>query len=582
LSGSSPLPRRRRSTWLVPVGIGVLALFLRVWAPGPVTQTVDERLWMIRSYVFGSAVVHHHFAHASAWGAVPDVDRPTMPGVTTMWAGTIGRWITGWGHSLGLNQNPLHPVPGSRQVLRASRFVVALWCSVALVVFVWLAQRLVGRRAAWIAGALLAVEPWFAGISDVLHTDAMVAMFGAVSILALAVALQPAAASTGTAAEPPPSRWRRLRRPGLDLDLPAVVLSGVFGGLALLTKLNAAALLGPALVIVVLADLWRRARSRSWSWGLLGRAAAVGLVWVALAAIVFFALYPAMWIAPLREISHMRASLDQLSGHHSQFYFGRNIEDAGAGFYPVALWYRLSPWLLVGSVLALVALVVRPIGRAATSRRRFAWVPEVPLWTLLVIVPYAVAITRTAKKIDRYAIPLIPFLALAVGTLVAGVVVLVERRVDRPSTRRWLAAAAIAVTAGLALGTASQAPYALSYVDPLVGGQRAAERDILLGWGEGTSALGHVIAVRERGRCDEVRIADSEQLYASLPCGHLVVPDGDTLDDVDYVILHVSLLQRDYQPGLTAAVREQGTLVARTRIDGVTYEELWHIPHPAE
>jgi 4-amino-4-deoxy-L-arabinose transferase-like glycosyltransferase len=228
-----------------------------------------------------------------------------------------------------------------------------------------------------------------------------------------------------------------------------------------------------------------------------------------------------------------------------------------------------------------VALVVRPIGRAATSGRRFAWVPEIPLWTLLVIVPYLVIITTTPKKIDRYALPLIPFLALAVGTLVAAVVVLVERRVDRPSTRRWLAAAAIAVTAGLALGTASQAPYALSYVDPLAGGQRAAERDILLGWGEGTSALGHVIAVRERGRCDEVRIADSEQLYASLPCGHLVVPDGDTLHDVDYVVLHVSLLQRNYQPDLTAMVRQKGTLVARTRIDGVTYEELWHIPHPA-
>jgi 4-amino-4-deoxy-L-arabinose transferase-like glycosyltransferase len=409
----------------------------------------------------------------------------------------------------------------------------------------------------------------------------MVAMFGAVSIVALAVALQPAAASPGPDGEPPPGRWRRVRRPGLDVDVPAVILSAGFGGLALLTKLNAAALLGPALVIVVLADLWRRARSRSWTWGLLGRAAVVGLVWVALATIVFVALFPAMWVSPFSQISHMRAALDQLGGHHAQYYFGRTLEDPGPGFYAVALWYRLSPWLLVGSALALVALVVRPIGRAATSGRRFAWVPEIPLWTLLVIVPYLVIITTTPKKIDRYALPLIPFLALAVGTLVAAVVVLVERRVDRPSTRRWLAAAAIAVTAGLALGTASQAPYALSYVDPLAGGQRAAERDILLGWGEGTSALGHVIAVRERGRCDEVRIADSEQLYASLPCGHLVVPDGDTLHDVDYVVLHVSLLQRNYQPDLTAMVRQKGTLVARTRIDGVTYEELWHIPHPA-
>jgi 4-amino-4-deoxy-L-arabinose transferase-like glycosyltransferase len=551
-----------------------------VWAPGPVTQTVDERLWMIRSYVFGSALVHHHLAKVTAGGGVGDVTRPTMPGVTTMWAGTMGRWLVKWGHSLGLNQNPLHPVPGSREVLRASRAVVALWCSLALVVFVWLAQRLVGRRAAWIAGVLLAVEPWLVGMSFVLHTDAMVAMFGAVSVVALAVGLQPVTAES-TADAGRPTGWHRVRRPAVDVDVFPVVLSAVFGGLALLTKLNAAALLGPALVIVVLADLWRRARSGSSSRGLLRRAALVGLGWLLLALAVFVALWPAMWVAPLVQISHMRTSLHQLGGHHSQYYFGRNIEDAGPGFYPVSLWYRLSPWLLVGSVLALVAMVLRPVGRAVTSRRRFAWVPEVPLWTLLVIVPYLVTVTATAKKIDRYALPLLPFLALAVGTLVAGVVVLVERRVDRSSTRRWLAAAAIVVTGALALGTASQAPYALSYVDPLVGGQRAAERDILLGWGEGTSELGHVIAVRERGRCDEVRIADAEQLYASLPCGALVVPDGDTLEDVDYVILHVSLLQRNYQPDLTAMVRERGTLVARTRIDGVTYEELWHIPHPA-
>jgi hypothetical protein len=191
------------------------------------------------------------------------------------------------------------------------------------------------------------------------------------------------------------------------------------------------------------------------------------------------------------------------------------------------------------------------------------------------------AITTTPKKIDRYALPLLPFLALAVGVLVAALTVWFERRVDRPSTRRWLAATGIVVTGLLAVGTAAQAPYAVSYVDPLVGGQRAAERDILLGWGEGTSALGHLIAVRERGRCDQIRVADAEQLYASVPCGRLVYPDGDTLEDVDYVILHIGLVQRQYRPDLTAAVRRKGTLVGRTMIGGVPYEELWHIPHTA-
>ena len=424
--------RRRgatRATVAVPLLIGALALFLRVWAPGPTTQTTDERVWMIRSRVFNVAITHHDFDHATAWGAVPNLTDPTMPGVTTMWAGMLGRNLARWGHEVGFNALPTTTSDGSPEVLRAGRAVVSVACSLALVVLVWLAARLVGRRAAWTAGVLIAVEPWLVGNSGVLHTDAMVTMFGAVSLLAMAAALAPTdpPAPVATATDRPA---RQVRRPALDVDIFLFVLSWGFGALALLTKLNAFALLGPGLVIVVLADAWQRGRAGTDRPSrLLGRALALGALWSFLAAVVFVALWPAMWVSPLAQISHMRAALHQLDGYHTQFFRGQADDDPGRLFYPFVLWFRLSPWLLICSVATFVALAARPFARLAHRDRLAERLPAIPGWILLVTVPYLMAIYAAEKKLDRYILPALPFLAIISGVGVAALVDAVSDRV---------------------------------------------------------------------------------------------------------------------------------------------------------
>ena len=155
---------------------------------------------------FHTAVVDGNFARATTANVkTVGSSNPTVPGVTTMWAGTLGYTSVSVAHAVGLADAP-KTFAGS--VLRASRFFVALWCSIALGLFVAVAALLVGRRASLVAGVLLATEPFLVGHSDVLHTDALVAMFGALSAVSLLAGLR-----ARRPVAQPEIRWTRSRHP---------------------------------------------------------------------------------------------------------------------------------------------------------------------------------------------------------------------------------------------------------------------------------------------------------------------------------------------------------------------------------
>ena len=134
--------------------------------------------------------------------------------------------------------------------------------------------------------------------------------------------------------------------------------------------------------------------------------------------------------------------------------------------------FRLSPWLLVGSVVAAAGAVVAIVRRVLWSTRSSLPVSVLAV-LLLAPVPYLVVITLAGQKYDRYALPLFPFLALLVGV---GLSLVLRHVPARVRTARSLVPAGLVVTALLAIATLVQAPYAISYADPLVGGRsRPAE-----------------------------------------------------------------------------------------------------------
>ena len=529
--------------WRIAAVIGLLAFAVRVWAPGPVTQTVDEFAWWISADGFHTAVADWDLGNASNSSRL----RPeyTQPGVTTMWAGTIGFEVVTAGEALGVLDPPATAHQDRARVLRAGRAAVSLWCALALVALIAVAAELIGRRAAVVAGVLLAAEPFLVGHSHVLHTDAMVTMFGALAIVSLAAACRDRAS---------------------PVDRKLLAVAGAAAGLAALTKLNAFPLvLGGAAVVLAVQTDWRRMGLAA----SLRRSALTGLAFVGVAAVAFFVVWPALWVDPWSQLERLPRSLDQLGRENFTFFRARVTEEPGPLYYPYALALRLSPWLLVAGAASVVASVVH-LARRARSDDPTPWpAPPVLVLLLLAPLPYAVLIALTGQKYDRYALPVVPFLALltGVGTVVAA---------DRWS-HRLLVPAGLAAAVAMFAVTVTIQPYAISFANPLLGGQKRARNLILLGWGEGQEVLGAAIARREE-RCDDVRIFTDQVVadFIALPCGK--VASDTTTRPGDYVIRYISDVQRNPDDPIERAAMRRGELVEKVDIAGVTYAELWQFP----
>ena len=545
------------------MGLLLLAVGLRLWMPGPVDITSDEPRWLTRSELFTHSLEHQNVSDPHPWGA-----GFTMPGVTTLWAGTAGRIGTRIGHRLGLN-GPITAQPDdSAALLRWSRAMVALFVSLGLVVSTWVATRVVGRFAAFTFGVLLAVEPWFVGHGFVLHTDAMVTTFGFLSVLAMVAACKPTV-------DEAPGRRARWRRRGID---PVMVgVSSVAGALAVLTKLNGLAFVlpGVALVLGWYALLRVAGPGSGERWSVVRLYLGIGLSWLIGAVVVAFVMWPALWFQPAKSLRYLWDSLSGSQAPSTQFFLGHIVQHPGVAFYPVTFVFRLSPWLLIGAFAVVVTGLVTLFAKLTGRRTWLARLPEQPWIVVVAAVPYTVSIMFYGRHYDRYAMPLLPVVALCVAVLVAWCAAALGRWWATRHEFRLVPALAVLVVVALSAYVASEAPYEISYVDPMLGGQTTAQHVMLLGWGEGGSHLGRVIADREAGRCNQVRVAG---LYSGLqvPCG--VHSDYVGLRRGDYFAVALYNAQR----GTTAAQIGKSfglrfRKVAATTIHGVDYFVLYEV-----
>ena len=153
-------------------------------------ETIDETLWTRRVQVFSDVLTNFEPSKASVTGA-PNLfggTLATMPGVPTMWLGSIGRLVWGIGRSLGVIEGN-ETFYESRSGLALGQTSVAV-ATVALIgLIVWLVQRWGAPRAGLVAGLLLATEPFWVAHGSVLHTDELTVLFGLSGLLALGLVL---------------------------------------------------------------------------------------------------------------------------------------------------------------------------------------------------------------------------------------------------------------------------------------------------------------------------------------------------------------------------------------------------------
>ena len=266
------------------------------------------------------------------------------------------------------------------------------------------------------------------------------------------------------------------------------------------------------------------------------------------AVVTVVVLYPALWVAPMGEARSLRRSIDLGATGHITFYRGRVVQTPGVTFYPVALSLRMTPWFLAATAVACLAVWRRSTRALAAA-------------VACMGVPTLVLLSLADKQLDRYGLPVLVTLALAVGLAARGAAEWVEER--RPERRPLVAAVAAAAFVLVAGHSLVVAPWGLAYYDPALGGGPRAVNNVLVGWSEGVEQAGAVIAERERGHCADVTVSGPwiPQAYS---CGRL-----SGVPDATYAILYINIVQR--MPGQRAKAAQGRTLVATIEERGIPY-----------
>jgi hypothetical protein len=526
--------KRARLFWYGLAVVFLLALIPRVVYP--VSRPLE---WYERSVRFWDALLA---------GDLAGTYQRYHPGVTTMWIAGLGLRVYAAAH--GWSGDDLLDPPGSSVDYRpypVGAGVAALGVTIALCIGMAyvLLVRLWGWRVGIVGGCLLALDPFYLEESKVLHIDAMLATLMLVSVLFLLTYLQ---------------RKRRM----------TLVLSGVFAGLAFLTKSPAGVLIPLSALVVT----YRHLADVRVSWpGRIGKAARALVIWGAAAACVFVLLWPAMWVMPGQALSKMvqRVEFHMETVHRNpNFFAGRVItEDPGPLFYLATLGWKTTAITLLSFLLAAGFLV----------RRARRWRENVSVWGMLAYAcGFTAAMMLAARKELRYLIPVFP----ALDVLAAwGLVQAASAVGNLGRLRKWAWVPTAVVVASLtfqAVAVLRLHPYYGTHHNLLLGGSRVAQRVLPLGdQGEGADLAARFLNSYPGA---ERRLAGVhrrlEELSERIFVGR---SDGIELPEADYYVFTINSIQRrnrvEYWGEAWEACREKEPLWTIS-FDGVPY--VWVYP----
>lgn len=491
------LQRQRPFTLWQPTLLAVFLFFMallpRLMALGEYI-TPDELNWVQRSVIFHQALARGQWAETLTTG---------HPGVLTTWLGALGlqiqlwlrpsdstvyEWIT---HLAWLAPENTAAFPQLATFLSAGRMAVAVANSLGLVVIFWLARRLVDFRLAVGFAYLLALDPFVAGLSGLLHVDGLMMTFTTISLLALALVF----------ADGENGDWR----------LTAV--SGAAAGCAILTKSAALTLLPfVGLAFGVGLVVWR---SR---WQKLVR---LGLVWLVAMVGIQFLLLPALWSSPVGTYQTIIGTIF----HETEevlpraFFLGTYSQAHNAVFYPVALLYRLNPLVFVGLLLCGWFGLRRklPVG---WWQRPYLWLSI--SWPIFFIVVLSLA----TKKYDRYLLPTLPLLFL-LGVLGWGLLLR-----QRPSWTRNVTIGGMMVAL---IYVATAVPYLLNAYNPILAWVLPTEKVMPMGWGEAVSASAKWLA-EQPGSGEKTAVVGIAPAFAPFFPGKTLLSDGNNWQQADFVV----------------------------------------------
>jgi len=534
---------RARWEWPLLIVVLGLSLVLRLQALDLFLSS-DETKWLCRGINFHTAL---------AQGDLKGTYQAEHPGVVTLWISALavplsqaGEWVdlcaqTG-GRGLTSIEDHAMLARLPSLIFRARRLLaVVTW--LGLIGIWWLSRRLFDERTALLGAIFIGLDPFYLALSRVLHLDALLTTFMCLSVLSLLVYLQG-------------SHQRRY-----------LALSAVTGGLAMANK-SPALFLAPWTGLVLLAFAWPRTErhTREGLW----KALKDTVLWSVVAVSVVALIWPTLWVQPLAALSRVLGqALEYAREPHSRsnFFWGAIRPDPGPAFYPVVWAFRTPPWVMLGLLLALLGW---------RSRKKHPFPHSTVQSVVLVLggfaLLYTAFMTLGAKKGDRYLLPIFPFVDLLAASGWAAL------SIGHYTTRNIQLATLltlILLVAQFAVLWPSR-PYYFSYYNPLLGGARAAQRILEVGWGEGMERAAHYLNQKPEADQFHVNVTDVPQ-FAPFFRGHTSGISDLDLAESDYYVFYINSLQRFQEPEVLGRFYHQVEPEKIIRVQGTDY--VWIYPN---
>jgi hypothetical protein len=341
--------------------------------------TTDTWKWKSRSYDFGSGVFGLDFQKTL---------QKYHPGVTLMWTGATGIKIYNVSYSL-LNGTdpPDNNISTVFELDFVQKLLMVLVISVGLAFVFYPIKNIFGLTSAFLAVIAISFEPYYIALTRVFHLEGLLSIFMLVSVVWLYWFID-------------------------DGGHKKLLVSAVFGGLAVLTKTTALFLIPFTILMLTVASLTKEGVAEGVVEVLSCRLRLLlslkniftrFFLWAVAFSIIVFSLWPALWVDPqgVYKAIYKGVAVVGIEREHIQYYFGKLVEDPGPAFYPVVFLYKSSPWLLIG-IVGLVFIA----GRISAKKKQFV------LFLLIYSLLYLLMLSVPTKKLDRYIVP--PLVSFAV------------------------------------------------------------------------------------------------------------------------------------------------------------------------
>ncbi len=547
---------------VIPVAVFLLALLPRILDLG-VFMTADED---------DQIMFANHFLKSALRGDFSGVLILGYPGVPTLILGAIGVGARYLAHYAGLMPLPwvqddffttvdqltaqgfgVFQYPGDFLVW--VQVPMALVASLSILGIYLLAKRLLDERIALIGALILAFDPFILAHSRVIHVDAPLSYFMFLSFLAFLLFLDGGA-------------WKWL------------ILSGLFGGLAGLSKMPAG-LLGPILVVTgaIYALFPPPDVSRSLRWK---RLIVALVVWALIAVAAIFALWPSMWTRPVFTVQSIIRNLYNISGAHTTtgVFWGGWQTDQNPFYYLIVFPYHLTPLTSAGVVAGFAMILA---GLIAYGRKIDNWLTRIlPLALGLVVyaVIFVAPISSVAKRGDRYILPIFFASGLLSALALWWLATLVYKRL--PHFLGWFKAAPIRIV-GVAvvlqiLFVLFYHPYYLAYYNPVMGGYRTAPYRINIGWGEGLDLAADYLNKIDPSSPPIVASWYSNQFGSYYNGPTIDLSNQEAALTADYTVFYLNQVQRGFPNKEVLSYFRQREPAHVVKVAGLEYAWIYEGP----